>query len=548
MADFEVSIGADLGPALADLRALQASGQITEKQFKTASKGIENAFKGAAKESARLRDALKKDIGKDGKAAFDAVKNAAEGFGGKIGGSVAMVEKFAKAAAGIAGPLGPIAGVAAAGALALGGLAVAGGLAATKLNDAMNASVEFANKNADLIPPATLDALRDYDARSSAVANSLSTAAAVAAGEVAPALETVQRLLLKGGLIAIDFADDVVRGMGLAVDSIVLGLVPGLEAVLKILGMEVPSATAGAAKAMEWLDKSTSDYDARVDALIGREHDKAEALRKSTTATKEQTIATVDQAKADEEAAKAWLERQAEIAKFREDIVKMANAEIAAEIALKYQAEETAIAMRDAHYAAAAAARAAWESFATNSFAAVQNFGDLAIQSAQDNDKITQAQAQKRISVAFAVQKAASIAAASMAGAETFLKMVGFLAPFSGPAAIPIAAGVTLPLVASQIAVISAQKPPTFATGGMVGDRVGGDHVTIAASRDEGILTGRGVARAGGPAAVAALNAGAPLAPQVTVMLDGQVVVQTVARHGKAIARLLKPHLGLKGM
>ena len=40
MADFEVSIGADLGPALADLRALQQSGQITEKQFKTGSRGF----------------------------------------------------------------------------------------------------------------------------------------------------------------------------------------------------------------------------------------------------------------------------------------------------------------------------------------------------------------------------------------------------------------------------------------------------------------------------------------------------------------------------
>ena len=302
MADFEVSIGAKLGDALNNLAKLRDEGKITDKQFAQASKTIEKGFAAQAREAKKLAALLKKDVGQGGKAAFDSLKNAAEGFGGKIGGSVAMVEKFAKAAAGIAGPLGPIAGVAVAGGLALAGLGVAGGLAAEKLNAAMNASVEFANKNADLIPAETLEALREYDARSSAVANSLSTTAAVAAGEVAPALETVQRMLLKGGLIATDFADDVVRGMALAVDAILIGMVPGLETVLKLLGMEMPSATAAAQKGLEWLDNATSDYDARVDALIGREYDKAAALRGSTAAIEKQTDATQEWLKAQREA------------------------------------------------------------------------------------------------------------------------------------------------------------------------------------------------------------------------------------------------------
>ncbi len=550
MADFEVSIGAKLGDALNNLAKLRDEGKITDKQFAQASKTIEKGFAAQSREAKKLAALLKKDVGQGGKAAFDSLKNAAEGFGGKIGGSVAMVEKFGKAAASIAGPLGPIAGVAVAGGLALAGLGVAGGLAAEKLNAAMNASVEFANKNADLIPPETLEALRDYDARSTAIANSLSTAAAVAAGEMAPGLETVQRLLLKGGLIATDFADDVVRGMAMAVDSIVLGLIPGLETTLKLLGIEVPSATAAAAKGMEWLDGATSDYDARVEALIGREYDKAEALRGSTEAIKEQTVAVVDQARVDQEAAEAWLEMQAQRAKFTSEIMALVEAENAAHLRTSQSAMAASAQAAQAMMAHAASVRQAWMSAAETSFAAVQNFGDLAIQNAQENDKISQTQAQRRISVAFAVQKTAAIAQAAITGAEAYLKMVAFLAPFSGPAALPIAAGIVGPLVTSQIAVIAAQKPPTFADGGMVGDRVAGDHVTVAADPSEGILTREGVANAGGPKGVADLNRGAMAAPVVHVYIDGVEVARALAKGGtgKAQAKALSPWLASRGV
>jgi hypothetical protein len=80
---------------------------------------------------------------------------------------------------------------------------------------------------------------------------------------------------------------------------------------------------------------------------------------------------------------------------------------------------------------------------------------------------------------------------------------LGLLTTFAalGPGAPFAAAAITGPALKVQLAAINAQSPPKFAIGGMVGDRVQGsaDHVTIAATPKEAVLTERGVDGVGGP-------------------------------------------------
>jgi len=104
-------------------------------------------------------------------------------------------------------------------------------------------------------------------------------------------------------------------------------------------------------------------------------------------------------------------------------------------------------------------------------------------------------------------QKAAAIARATIdaaANAVALTAAFAYLGPGAPAAAVAVAAG----QLAIQISAIKATKAPKFAVGGMVRDRVEGDHVPVLAEPDEGILTRRGVEAAGGPAGVAALNAG----------------------------------------
>jgi hypothetical protein len=104
-------------------------------------------------------------------------------------------------------------------------------------------------------------------------------------------------------------------------------------------------------------------------------------------------------------------------------------------------------------------------------------------------------------------QQAAAIARATIDAAANAVALTAAFA-YLGPGAPIAAAGVAAAQLAIERSVIKSTKPPKFAVGGMVRDRVEGDHVPILAEPDEGILTRRGVEAAGGPAGVAALNAG----------------------------------------
>jgi hypothetical protein len=162
-------------------------------------------------------------------------------------------------------------------------------------------------------------------------------------------------------------------------------------------------------------------------------------------------------------------------------------------------------------------------------------------QRAEQNDQIERA---------FKAQKIAAKGTAVMNAATAYL---GFLATFAalGPGAPFAAAAITGPALKVQLAAINAQSPPKFAIGGMVGDRVQGsaDHVTIAATPKEAVLTERGVSAAGGPKGVDALNGGGSMGGGVAaVYLDREVIgaaVVSVIESDSRVQRALDQRAGL---
>jgi hypothetical protein len=162
-------------------------------------------------------------------------------------------------------------------------------------------------------------------------------------------------------------------------------------------------------------------------------------------------------------------------------------------------------------------------------------------QRAEQNDQIKRA---------FKAQKIAAKGTAIMNAATAYL---GLLTTFAalGPGAPFAAAAITGPALKVQLAAINAQSPPKFAIGGMVGDRVQGsaDHVTIAATPKEAVLTERGVSAAGGPKGVDALNGGGSMGGGVAaVYLDREVIgaaVVSVIESDPRVQRALDQRAGL---
>lgn len=129
-------------------------------------------------------------------------------------------------------------------------------------------------------------------------------------------------------------------------------------------------------------------------------------------------------------------------------------------------------------------------------------------------------------------QQAAAIARATIDAAANAVALTGALAYLQWGAPIAAAAIAGAQLTA-QVAVIKSTKAPKFASGGMVRDRMEGDHAVISAEPDEGILTRRGVRNVGGPEGVAALNAGRAAATGgggTRVYLDSRLLGEVVAR------------------
>ena len=148
---------------------------------------------------------------------------------------------------------------------------------------------------------------------------------------------------------------------------------------------------------------------------------------------------------------------------------------------------------------------------------------------AADFEALTERE-RKAVKRAFAVQQAAAVSGVLMQGAQAY---VAFLTAFSPLllAAPGAAAGVVAPFVAMQLATIAAQKPPEFASGGMVSP----DHMLIGAQRGEAVLSRRGVAAMGGPSAIDNINRG--VAPQPANLVCNIVLDRRVL--GKAIGKIL---------
>lgn len=111
------------------------------------------------------------------------------------------------------------------------------------------------------------------------------------------------------------------------------------------------------------------------------------------------------------------------------------------------------------------------------------------------------------------------------------------LGPLAGIAA-SLALGATFAKLINDVRSASVEFP----TGGLVADRFLGsvDHVPVGVRMDEGILTGRGVAAAGGRDGVAALNRGAstmqaPIVVPVAIGRTGQRWFKDEARRAGAV-------------
>jgi hypothetical protein len=174
-------------------------------------------------------------------------------------------------------------------------------------------------------------------------------------------------------------------------------------------------------------------------------------------------------------------------------------------------------------------------------------------------DSITRAQerqfaaaeaAEKRAALrAFRTQQAGALAEASIAGYQAVIQALTL-----GPIAGPIAAAAMAAAVGLQVAAIASQSPPSFHRGGLVdgGPRAGADpSERLAVVRaGEGVLTGQGVAAAGGREGLDRLNAGQSGAGGATVVhlqlhrRTLQTVLAEAGRGRAASSGRRNPHTG----
>jgi hypothetical protein len=158
-----------------------------------------------------------------------------------------------------------------------------------------------------------------------------------------------------------------------------------------------------------------------------------------------------------------------------------------------------------------------------------------------------EAEFQKQFIKQFKGEKRAAVAEATINGAVAITSALSVLPPFGAILAAGIGAS-----VATQIGVIQSQQPPTFQAGGMVGDRLEGDHVLIGADPREGILTPGGVDAAGGPAGVDALNSGRGMGPtHIEIHLPGVMVARSISNDRqtkRAVIHIVESELRKRGL
>jgi hypothetical protein len=604
---------------LSDMRKeLAKLPEISSKEAKKMVSSLEKQYKRAEKAAKKTAKAQKDSAAKVS-AGFESAKQAAEGFGGAIGGSAGQIEKFARSAFEASKALGPV-GV---GALAAGLAIVGVGAAAFAAGSFIVGMIADAEELIDTLEPftdgdifapvpaetqASIESFNDTMSGLSAIASRLKLEIG---GDLANAYAGSAEAVLVATFAVADFVEHM-GGLGAVVETVVHGPFVGLARALKSTeGATVAGALewAGYGEELESWRKSAKDT---ID-VAREEKEKVDEERKATerAAAAKKAAAAAERAyqMAVRGALKAIKEQQSaqdKLAKITttanadlltdEDKINQAHAdriEAIAEIALAAKdagAVQEAIAsaderrirelqtleteraenekqllreineldmqMREAMKARAVAAVAQTladiglvasaiggtigtlgdlrinmieETFNANA-AAIEKEGEKRRAMKEENiaslleaGKIDQAEADKRLEhidelekadkkkikkleklseaaalKSFKGQKAAQKAQAVIDGARSALALVPAFA-FLGPGAPAAAAAVATTATATQLAVISAQKPPDFPTGGLVADRLpggaaaNGDHFAISAQASEGIVTGRGM-------------------------------------------------------
>jgi len=147
-------------------------------------------------------------------------------------------------------------------------------------------------------------------------------------------------------------------------------------------------------------------------------------------------------------------------------------------------------------------------------------------QARADNHQNLNKDQRKAAKRAFAVGQAAALAGVVASGAQAYMALLASFAYLSvgAPAA---ALAITGPAVIAQTAVVLANKPPQFASGGMVAP----DHRLISAQPGEAVVSRRGVAALGGPSGLSELNMGMGSGGSMTanIVIDRRIIGQAVA-------------------
>ena len=137
---------------------------------------------------------------------------------------------------------------------------------------------------------------------------------------------------------------------------------------------------------------------------------------------------------------------------------------------------------------------------------------------------------QRQARKAFRASQALQIAAATVESIRAGISLIPSFA-YLGPGAPAAAAAVAAAAETTAVAQILATEPPTFAFGGVVGDRArAGDHVPILASPQEGIVSAAAMQRIGRDGLDAINSAQGALSAVTMVSIDGQVIARRVAR------------------
>jgi hypothetical protein len=142
----------------------------------------------------------------------------------------------------------------------------------------------------------------------------------------------------------------------------------------------------------------------------------------------------------------------------------------------------------------------------------------------ESGEELTEQQ-KDQAQIQFRIIQAASAAQALIDGYAGAAKAV---ATYGMPAALPFI-GLAIAAAATQVALIKASPPPSFATGGMV---PGSGEVPITAHGGEGVLTAGTTASLGGAGAISALNNG-----DITGQL-GQIAANTNGLAGQIVGAL----------